>query len=179
MIGRAVLLGGITLALAIGMACGGDSDTPTSPGEVELPADWRLVEATSTFGGFSLGLPPGWQLNQLQGIDSYVGEIVAEGVRLEFDFGWYSNPLADDDDPLYIVTYEDIGGRQGKLVKPKAGTNEVVGVYFENMGGSNGEQNPANRLQISGAVLDRAQLQLAFTMFRTIRGLETDASGDE
>ena len=35
-------------------------------------------------------LPPGWQLKEMQGIDSYVGEVVGDGVRLEFDYGMHS-----------------------------------------------------------------------------------------
>ena len=49
--------------------------------------------------GFSLRLPPGWELNELQGIDSYVGEVVGGGVRLTFDYGGFSWTLDPADDP--------------------------------------------------------------------------------
>ena len=135
-----------------------------------LPADWQLVEASSGSSGFSIYLPAAWELIELQGIDSYVGEIVGEGVRLDFDFGWYSNPLANDDDPQHIVDYEDIGGRLAKLVRPRQGMEGYVGVYFENFDGGDIDP-PQNRLQISGRGLTLGQEQTAFEIVRSIRWL--------
>ena len=63
-------------------------------------------------------LPPGWTLNELQGIDSYVGEVVGDGMRLVFDYGRFGWNLTPEDEPEheYIVSYEDIGGREAKLL---------------------------------------------------------------
>ena len=118
---------GLTLLLAAAAACGGEPATDRTPtptatatpidvAPAQVPANWHLVAVPRGEPRFSLRLPPGWQLNELQGIDSIVGEIVGEGVRLGFDFGRYSGSLADDDDPVHTVTYEDIGGRRAKLV---------------------------------------------------------------
>ena len=120
--------------------------------------------------------PPGWQLNELQGIDSYVGEIVGDGVRLTFDFGWYSNPLADEGDPLHVVTREEIGGRLAKLVRPKEGTEgAVTGVYFENFD-SDEDAAPwgRERLQVNGLGLTLEQQETALVIFRSIRLLASD-----
>ena len=167
-------LAGLTMALATAGAVaaftlGGDA---THGQERVQKADWRVVEAVGWPGGFSLSLPPSWELKEVQGIDSYVGEIVGDGVLLHFDFGWYSNPLADDDDPLHIVVYEDIGGRRAKLVRPKVEMEGYVGVYFENIGGVDGDL-PPNRLQISGEGLTAEQLETAFAIFRSIRKLDS------
>ena len=136
----------------------------------QVPSDWQTAGVSHGERGFSLSLPPGWQLNEFQGIDSYVGEIVAEGVRLEYDLGWYSSSLVDDDDPAHIVTYEDIGGRRAKLVRPKEGTEGLVGVYIEDFHGGGSESLPSFRLQISGRGLTPEQQETSFTIFRSIRG---------
>ena len=69
--------------------------------------DWTLVEAPgwAYVPGFSLRLPPGWELNELQGIYSYVGEVVGDNVRLEFDYGAHSWTLdpAEDPERVYAV----------------------------------------------------------------------------
>ena len=165
---------GLNIALATAGAVaaftlGGDE---TGGQERTQTADWRLVEVASWPGRFSLLLPPSWELKEVQGIDSYVGEIVGDDVLLHFDFGWYSSPLADDDDPLHIVVYEDIGGRRAKLVRPKAEMEGYVGVYFENIGGVDGDL-PRNRLQIIGEGLTTEQRETAFAIFRSIRNLDS------
>lgn len=131
----------------------------------KVPTNWQLTEASEAF---SLHLPPGWNLRELQGIDSYVGEIAGDDVRLQFDYGWYSNSLAEDNDPDHDVSYEDIDGRRAKLVRPKEGSGGITGVYFEQV---NSEESGfgVNRLAISGTGLTNRQQETAFTIFRTIR----------
>lgn len=141
-----LLLTGLTLALAAvgavtAFALTGDGDgTRGEDVADQFPPDWQLVEALGwpdRQAGFSLQLPPGWQLKELQGIDSYVGEIIGDGVRLTYDLGWHSSPLADDDDPQHVVTYAEIDGLLGKLVQPREGTDgTLTGVYFESFDGA-------------------------------------------
>ena len=171
-----IIVAGLTLALAAITGCGGapagnrgDSD------HQDVPEDWKLVEASGGQGGFSVRLPQEWQLNQLQGVDSYVGEIIGGGGRLTFDFGWYSSSLVDDDDPQHIVTYEEIGGRRAKLVRPGAeGDGLITGVYFEDFDGGDVDGPPQNRLQISGAGLTPDQQKIALAVFRSVRLLDSD-----
>ena len=131
------------------------------------PPDWRLVEAPGweSVPGFSLRLPAGWELNELQGIDSYVGEVVGDGVRLTFDYGAYSSSLSLGDDPehTYAVTYEDIGGVEAKLVMPTGDSDGYTGVYFESLGGP--------KLNLVGKDLTPEQQETAFAIFRSIRVL--------
>ncbi len=49
----------------------------------EIAEGWKEVEAPgySSQPGFALKLPEGWELRELQGIDSYVGEIVGDSTR--------------------------------------------------------------------------------------------------
>ena len=175
-----ITLVGLTMALeaitGAGFAlAGNESDND----DQDVTDEWKLVEASGWPGGFSLRLPKGWQLNELQGIDSYVGEIIGGGGRLIFDFGWYSNSLVDDDDAQYIVTYEEIGGRRAKLVRPRAeGDGLITGVYFEDFDGSDLDIPSQNRLQISGVGLTPDQQETALAVFRTIRPLAPEPIGE-
>ena len=175
-----ILLAAITFILATvgavtAFALSGDGDgTPGEDVADQLPPDWQLVEALgwpNRQAGFSLWLPPGWQLKELQGVDSYVGEIVGDGVHLTYDLGWYSSPLADDDDPQHVVTYAEIGGLLGKLVQPREGTDgTLTGVYFESFDGAETAPSmPETRLQVSGVGLTPEQQETAVTIFETIR----------
>ena len=169
---------GLTLALMTAgaitaFALAGDG---SGNDDQDVADEWKLVEASDWTGGVSLRLPPGWQLNELQGIDSYVGEIVGGGARLGFDFGWYSSPLVDDDDPQYIVTYEEIGGLRAKLVLPRGeGEGLMTGVCFEDFDGSDLDIPSQNRLQMSGLGLTPDQRETALAIFRTIRPLASES----
>ena len=154
---------------------------PSPPEDVadQLPPDWQLVEALGwpdRQAGFSLQLPPGWQLKELQGIDSYVGEIIGDGVRLTYDLGWYSSPLADDDDPQHVVTYAEIDGLLGKLVQPLEGTDgTLTGVYFGSFDGAETAPSmPQTRLQVSGVGLTLEEQETVVAIFETIRRVGSD-----
>ena len=122
------------------------------------PTGWQFIDANS----FTLSLPSEWKFNKLQGTDSYIGEFVGNGTRLFFDFGWYSSPGENDNDPNHIVTYETIGGYRAKIVIPKVTGNGTTGVYFGDLGGQ-------NRFSLSGSNLTTSQQETALKIFRTIK----------
>ncbi len=171
-----VLIGLVLLLVGAGSAWAGGR-TEEVVVRPQVPADWHLAKVPSGEPRFSLWLPSGWQLNELQGIDSIVGEIVGEGVWLGFDFGWYSSSLAGDADALHAVTYEEIGGRLAKLVQPKAMKEGGVGVYFEDFDGTGEDSSPPFRLTIGGRGLTPEQQETAFTIFRSVRGLDSEDPG--
>ncbi|MDP3063005.1 MAG: BsuPI-related putative proteinase inhibitor [Chloroflexota bacterium] len=139
--------------------------TPDTLPHAQPSPDWQLVDLPGWVSqpGFSLILPPGWEARELQGIDSYVGEVAGDGVRLGFDYGAYSSSLVDDGDPDHFVIYETIGRHQAKLVRPQEGKSGLTGVYFRSLDG------PA--LQISGMGLTPQQQETVFAIFRSIRSL--------
>ena len=137
--------------------------------------DWTRVEAPgwSDQQGFSLLLPPGWALNELQGIDSYGGEVTGDGVRLVFDYGWYSWGLNPEDEPEheYLVSYEVIGGLRAELLLPvkspsgaTADYPPAIGVYLQDLGGAS--------FNLIGRGLTPDQQRVAVGIFRSVRVLE-------
>ena len=152
------------------------TDGPHVAPEARPRPDWSRVEARGWLdqAGFSLLLPPGWTLTELQGMDSYVGEITGDGISLMFDYGSYSwdlNPGSEQEHE-YVVAYEDIGGREAKLLLAAgAPSNSPVdygaatAVYF-------GGLEYGNALNVVGLELTPAQQETAVAIFRSIRILE-------
>ena len=151
-----------TLALLFSASGGGASAKSTvqvnntrQPGE-EL--GWHKVDA----GPFSILAPSGWEFHQLQGVDSFVGEFVGDGVILQFDFGRYSNPLKEEKKPAYVVIHRSIVGRRAKIVSPRTPGHGITGVYFHNVGNS-------NALTLLGRDLGSSQQELVLKIFDTLR----------
>ncbi len=160
------------------------------PSRSQPAPDWRAVEAPGWPGqpGFSLRLPPGWQLNELQGIDSYMGEIVGDGVRLFLDYGGSSWNLDPDDNPQhkYINAYRELrdwrldqangpahtymlahhisGVFNATLLISMVPNKGYTGLYFPSLGGPN--------LSFVGEDLTYGQQEIAIAIFRSIRILE-------
>ena len=130
----------------------------------KLPDGWKQLDA----GYFTVYAPATWEFRKMQGIDSYVGEFVGDGVRLEFDYGQYSNPLSDKKEPTYVVSEEKVGGRLARIVSPRVPGKGVTGIYFRDVGDTNG-LIAGNGLNIAGLDLSESQQKTALTIFRTIR----------
>jgi len=124
---------------------------------IALPS-WHKVDA----GPFSILAPSGWEFHQLEGVDSYVGEFVGDGVVLTFDFGGYSNPLKEEKKPTYVVIHKSIDGHAAKIVSPRVPSHGITGVYFRNAGN-------ASALTLLGKDLTPSQQELALKVFETLR----------
>ena len=141
------------------------------PFSLRSSPDWRIVEVSAwpSQPGFSLRLPPGWELNELQGIDSYVGEVTGDGVRLTFDYGGFSwnLDLAANPPHRYSVLYRDVGGFEAKLLTSMVPGEGYTGVYFADLGGPS--------LNLVGEDLTPEQQETAFAVFGSIRLLGHEA----
>ena len=137
------------------------STTPTPTSTTISTEGWQKLD----YDHFTLLAPPTWKLTKLQGIDSYIGEITGDNIKLHFDYGWYSNPLADDNDPNHLVTYEVIDGRNAKLVRSKQSSQGMTGVYFSNI--DNSPQQ--TKLELSGENFTNQQQDLILQVIKTIK----------
>ncbi len=138
------------------------TSSPLPPVTNGTSTNWQSVDADY----FTLSLPPGWKFNKLGGEDSYIGEFVGDGMRLKFDYGWYSNSLVEDSDPNYTVTYETIDGYQAKIVVPKVTGNGITGIYFDNLGSEGSQQTNFN---IYGENFSPSQQETVLKIFRTLK----------
>src|SRR5260370_34865679 len=84
---------------------------------VTAPPNWHKLEAVA----FSLFAPSGWEFHQLQGVDSYVGEFMGDGVGLRFDFGGYASSCFNrSKKPALVIAQESIGGSVPTKTIPRA-----------------------------------------------------------
>jgi hypothetical protein len=134
---------------------------------VNGPSTWFSVKNHA----FSVLLPPGWAYEPLQGIDSSVGRYYGNGAALTFDYGIYSDPLMYEDDAVYEVHEETIGGVTAKVVRAK-GSRGFTGVHFADVGTSpfpGDSIGSDTRLTITGQDLTPAEQAVALQIFRSVR----------
>ncbi len=142
---------------------------PFSVEETKPAADWRLVEGPQwpSRRPFSVQLPPGWELRVLEGLGPHPGkvsgEIVGDGVRLEFDFGGRRLSMSPTRDPPsdYGFGYEEIGGIGARLLVSMDAGAGYTGVFFNRDDGPN--------FHVVGEGLTPEQQRIAVTVFRSVR----------
>jgi opacity protein-like surface antigen len=94
---------------------------PSLAADAQLPADWGVVSAGAAF---TLHAPPGTHFEPRSGIDSFVGEFVHPDFKIQFDYGMYSNDLADmRSDGRYQQQQATVDGRAAVIVWGRGAAN--------------------------------------------------------
>lgn len=91
--------------------------------------DWQRVQAVM----FSFSVPTNFVNQEVQGIDSEVALWSTPTIEVNYDFGWYSNPLDQNAGPVDITDI-DYSGISGRYVVAAAentfGDRSFVGAHF-------------------------------------------------
>ena len=69
-------------------------------------------------------------LEELQGIDSYVGKVNGDGLSLIFDYGWYTRPLSNLPANEYFVIEDEINGHYRQIVIPIDSENKDTRIHL-------------------------------------------------
>jgi hypothetical protein len=100
------------------------------------------------FGSFTIETPASWKKEKVKGIDSYVGKIVIDSNEtLEFDLGWYSNTLTENDsveNKNNIIMWDTIDRKKVKIVIPKQSGKGITGIYIDSLWQSGSEIDKFN-----------------------------------
>jgi hypothetical protein len=141
------------------------SPDPTKPGP-----GWKRVDAD---GLFFLSLPKGMKKQNVQGIDSSVGQYSNGRMVVSFDYGIYSNRLESySDKPGYKENLKDIGGKKAKIVffsNTGAGSKYKYysAVHFPEVGKSV-SVNMNSRLTLDVEFNEESDIAIAQAIFESI-----------
>jgi hypothetical protein len=106
------------LTAILGMGACASTQVADSPCAFVLPAatGWTTYDE----GGFSIQLPPDYVRGPAYSIDSKVGSWTSGGKGVSYDFGFYSNPLQQNDqNPLlgFLLCQESAGPRAPRVIR--------------------------------------------------------------
>lgn len=117
------------------------------------------------FNLYKIKVPKEWNKNDVEGIDSYVTQLITTDLDIiSSDLGWYSYSL-DTDSKVSETTseYYRLNNKVIKIVKPiKSGTG-ITGVYIKNLWKTDGEMEHFNLYGIDLSEKSEKELLLAIS----------------
>ena len=71
-----------------------------------VPSKNRAADNKLDLEKFVLVVPQGWKHVPSQGLDSFIGSIEGEGIKLDFEYGWYGSTRITKESSHYFVLTE-------------------------------------------------------------------------
>ena len=128
-----------------------------------LSCNDEVEQKTLDVEKFKIIVPSTWNLEELQGYDSFVRQIrINEQEKISIDLGWYSSNL-NVDNSTHDVTNKTIDNKSAKIVKPKNFQQGTTGVYFDSL------DMQKTKLQMSGVNLSAGNQRLFLTAIETLK----------
>ena len=146
---RSMKTKGIVLFMLLALVgCKGSDQATTTKGSETRPAEiargWKRIDAGAAF---SFWIPPEMEQQRATGIDSLVGEYRSTTMRITFDYGRYSNPLANYfSNPGCEDETTSISGKDGRIVECKRAKSDsdpsyLTAIHFSNVHEAAGEES--------------------------------------
>lgn len=128
-----------------------------------LSCNDEVEQKTLDVEKFTIIIPSTWNLEELQGYDSFVRQIrINEQEKIGIDLGWYSSNL-NVDNSTHDITNKTIDNKSAKIVKPKNFHQGTTGVYFDSL------DIQKTKLQMSGVNLSAGNQRLFLTAIETLK----------
>lgn len=118
-------------------------------------------------GDYEFEFPTDFNLVELKGIDSYVGNLVGNEITLTFDFGWYTSPLSNLSEDEFIVTDTIINGHFRQIVQPINPEVNFTRIHLYRISDSTESPHGYNSLTMYTENISSAQLEIVLTIFNS------------
>jgi len=82
---------------------------------------------------YQLKVPAKFQLIEEQGIDSYVGKLVGEGIEIQFDYGIHTSPSKNLDQDKFNIYFETFGSVERQIVVPKNPNEDFTSMHIRDL----------------------------------------------
>ena len=140
---------------------------------------WNCNEADNStelssieIGDYRFNFPAEFTLEELQGIDSYVGYIHGSGISLSFDYGWYTSPLSNIDEDEYIVTEDELNGHFRQIVKAIVSEENFTRIHLFKISNSINSPYGYNSLSIVVNNLNISEQEMILNVFNSVEIIE-------
>ncbi len=124
-------------------------------------SSWKKLDLEK----FTLVVPRGWRYVPAQGIDSFIGTIEGDGIKLSFEHGWYGSASVNQNDKNYVMLNEKIDNKDARIYYPKNSKPGKIGLFIGNMYGDSFQPTILN---IEGTVETEEQKQVVLKIIRSV-----------
>ncbi len=138
-------------------SCSSKDSTPSTSEETKVIA----------VGNYEFEFPTDFDLVELEGIDSYVGNLVGNEITLSFDFGWYTSPLSNLSEDEFIVTDDVINGHFRQIVQPINPETQFSRIHLYRISDSIASPYGYNSLTMYTQEISASQLETVLTIFNS------------
>jgi hypothetical protein len=136
--------------------------TASAPRVFTPPAGWVQVNAQ---GHFTFWVPSTLAEEQVQGIDSYVGQWSGSGVYVKFDYGMYSGGIDSAIQTLpHTAVSDSTSGREGTIVTCTEDGSHIATLYVPQV-------NAQDRLTFTAGSSSEGPLDIPLTIVKSVRFL--------
>lgn len=128
-----------------------------------LSCDDEVEQKTLDVERFTMVVPSTWNLEEVQGYDSFVRVIkISEQEEITIDLGRHSSSL-NVDNSTHDIFIKTIDNKAAKIVKPKNFQHGTTGVYFDSL------DMQRTKFQMSGINLSAGNQRLFLTAIETLK----------
>ena len=149
----------LIIALFFFLSCDNDNNNNNEPSSIEI-------------GNYIFNFETEFTLEQLQGIDSYVGNVNGSGITLSFDYGWYTRPAKNLSADEYEVTEEEINGHYRQIVKPLDSETNFTRIHLFKTSDSIESPSGYNSLTMSTNNLNTSEQEMIIEVFNSVEIIE-------
>src|SRR5690554_933315 len=116
--------------------------------------------STIEIGSYIFKFETKFVLEELQGIDSYIGNINGAGITLFFDYGRHTSPQSNLPNEEYLVSEDEINGHYRQIVKPVDSEMNYTQIHLYKISDSIKNPNAYNSLTLSTNKISAAEQEM-------------------
>ena len=142
--------------LLLSLGCSNETETDNAnPSSIQI-------------GDYIFNFETEFTLEELQGIDSYVGNMNGDGITLSFDYGYYTGPVSNLPTNEYLVTEDEVSGHFRQIVKPVDSKTKFTRIHLYKISDAVTSPGGYNSLTVYARNLTSVQQEIVLGVFNSV-----------
>ena len=128
--------------------------------------------STVEIGSYKFMFPTKFYIEECQGLDSYVGSIIGDGIEVYFDYGMYTSPSRQLSNDEFEAFEDEFEGHYRQIIKPVDSKNQVTRLHIFRIADSIDNRYEFNKLTLSTKNIEKSDQEIIIETFKNIQIIE-------